>query len=455
VDVTHLTRNNIKNSIAKKSLDLAAAFVTQNGSKLYFQFSHYRKNLNYPHYMYDLKFGKLRPLSPFTINVDGKGKMLRMLEMSEILLFDCTNLTGTVDHLRNHKYIKILFTNSQFQSHFRPIIQQNDPRFIRYFFPQTFTITQSYSFNFLTCDGVFRRSIGKINNFLMFYFTPFDFQVWSVLLCLLITLTLMMTCFVRFANKLRSITQHKYLSDVWFNLELVVSSLYENGRDFDIQRYFKSNKQLLQGPLYLLLAGLTLSLIVFNNVYKGILTSNELVQFPLEVKWKTICDLANQGINIVTFIRPEEEHKYSGSSSKLNSSLSQTFFGNLYGSWKRNNRTHGSLKSKCKIKWESNSSYLRKNLQSVYEHLSSCDKVTVVDSSGFVDLIHYWFNLKSSNKTFVKGSDKFLPGNLGFMIIGYSQPVMGRVQRRLRFLVESGILKLFQDWFKPEGSEQF
>jgi len=442
-------------SVSKSYLDQQETYLYQDGRQVHVQFGiikFYQSTKSiYKRHMINFKKNPAK-LSPFAPK-----SRLNMIKITEILLFQGLDHKNSSELYSNYSYRFFSLRRPQgfriFVPRLRPIINYQDPHLDKSSFQLSFTLVNRLSFNFITCDGIklFKNTpaMDRIVN-------SISFQVWLVILFGMIIPPILFTLLSR-VNELSSRTQ---FGSILFNLQLFIAILFENGSDLNIQRHLKSYKHFFPTIVYFNLAGWLLALIILNNVYKGILTSDEVAPPEPQLKWKHIHELVN-----FTIATP---FKIDSTTSIVKSPVANTllwytlsYLNYLVDKYK--NHFHFKYphmlcftdgKSKCSRNSNNLTYKLRgfplENSHGFYNIVSNCNASAFVDLNSRIDSFLEFFNYEmkkgGGNKIFMKGSDDFLSPNQGWMMVGYNELHLGRLYRRLQSLIHSGILMLFENW---------
>jgi len=203
-------------------------------------------------------------------------------------------------------------------------------------------------------------------------------------------------------------------------VQLTISSVLENGRNLKIPNLSISKKY--KSAVYLTLYGWLLGLFSFNNVYKGVFTSDELIQSPVTSKWEKFCELEN-----FSFVSPanyEMDYTTKGQAGeKL--AITETYFGSaafftFFSSQVGKGRFNSTL---CPINVHGTDlqshSLLLNNNEGFFQFISSCNRTAFADVIYRIDNFLSYFNsipeAKEKNLHFVKGKDSILHFEYGYM----------------------------------------
>jgi len=450
-------------TISKSHLECFENEMTDGGRKIFIVIG----NLNFVNHLFAASFGKEFEYPSYLISSKGKhstpapftihNTTFKINEVMEILLFESLDYTNDSKFHQNLESYQV----SEYPGihpRMRPNIRFQDTRRDKVNFNKAFVMMNDHSFNFITCDGT-QISFGTRGIHLSRSFAPYTKSVWIAGSLVLIGFTFFLAILLNNSNsrncKTRRFNRRRnelFLISLTLSLQLTISSLLENGNDFNLTRYLTSKYRL---TIYLTLCGWLLGLFLFNNVYKGVLTSDEVIQAPVTSKWENFCELDN-----FSFISPakyEKDYTIKGKSGeKL--AISDSFFGSavLFASTS-NEVAQGRINSTtCPIKIQVQStgseshSLLLDNYEGFFKFISNCHRTAFADVTYRIDNFLHYFNsrpeAKEKNLHFVKGKDSFLHFAHGYMFHGYSHQYMGRIYDRLQHIIQCGIHKLFDEW---------
>jgi len=289
-----------------------------------------------------------------------------------------------------------------------------------------------------------------------------EITVWSVIICGIVIPPILLY----FLAKLTFGNQRISMAPI--NTQLFIAILFENGSDLNLQRYLRGHKPVFGTLVYFLLTGWLLALLVLNNVYKGILTSDEVAPPEPHLKWKYIHELEN--FTIATPFKTDTEFQDLQPSSVSQTLLWYTlkyltYMVEIYEKdfkypnllcFSRSKSEIGNI-TKCSLEKPTYKllGFCLENGMGFYNIVSNCNSTAFVDLNSRIDDFLEFFNhqMKKSggDKVFMKGTDDFLSPNQGWMMTGYHELYLGRLHRRLQSLIHSGILMIFEKWIDSSG----
>lgn len=177
----------------------------------------------------------------------------------------------------------------------RPSIEFEEIQVERNNYKKAFVVVDDITFNFITCDSVTVDSsrLSYAANIIFFY-SPFEVWIWVTTLGLLISIPtiLWIVAYKAEVSASRYLHRNKFKSFV-FNLHLSVANLLENGKSLHLQQFLNEMPPLFGSVAYSLLSSWLIYLFFNNNLYKGVLTSSEIVLNPITTKWNRIVDLVD------------------------------------------------------------------------------------------------------------------------------------------------------------------
>jgi hypothetical protein len=450
---------NAKFGVTKSYLEKAECIITGGGLKIFINFSNPKRSyilpMEYVEYLIDSKAQRIPTLSPFIENKDAYGAALGLHEVMNILLFDRMNYTedNYFDHIR--QYSRRSYKAGRNQKFRRVIIAFQDTRNDKMSFSKAVTIVDSQTFNFITCDGTEIRSSDKFVN-LGRYISPYEGVVWLAMTIGAVAVAGTMTVFSSLIQDYEA--NRRYFSKLAFNFQLILSSILENGTDFYFGKFFAQYTRRMQSMTYAILGGWLLSLALFNNVYKGVLTADELIKPELLSQWRSICGLAKHNFSIVVPIRLDEQYDIEDKFARLPIKAYSTFGMTLHLL-----KSNAGMKTfdftKCPLNslmiQKKSSAMLLQQKEEFFNFISSCNKTAFVDVTSRIDDFLEYFKsrsvLKQRNLVFVKGTEEILNTHAAYVIHGYSKHYAGQVYDRLQYLIQSGVKSLFEKWLNKKG----
>jgi len=463
--------------LIKSYLDEMEKRITGHGSYIYVQFGPQKgdkSSLKFKDYLVDSKKGVLKTLNPFGKNVNGTDVQLDIQKIVQIILFQTFNIGINLSDSLGLNDFKVSYHKPIFNR--RPRINFQDSRREKLLFQRSYTIVDKVTFNFITCDGVIipsRQNLVDLTRLL----SPLDSMIWLLVLSGLIVIPGVALQFTRLLQK-QSGEELSY----GFYFNLVFGSLLENGRDLNIQKQFLMLPGTLASTVYVVLAAWLAFLFLVSNLYKGVLTSDEMSHEHVESKYTKIHELVNFSIVTPTF--PDVSLGKTDSSLALSNSLFGVTLFYLAQMVRRDkyeykyphifnfiNRINSPSIDKVRKRRSlhhpngNNRVLPSENRTEILGFISNCNRTAFIHENSKIDYFLNYFNSESQswrNQTvFMKGKDEFLSPNFGWMISSYSDVYMGRVYTRLQSLIHSGIYNLYQKWidlrrngFKQNGESK-
>lgn len=325
-----------------------------------------------------------------------------------------------------------------------------------------FIVATDISFDFITCDGVTTDSY--TNTFysdILIFFSPFGCWVWIVTLFLLLFIPALIGAIANWTQSLsvslRCLPPSK-LRSFSFNFHLSLSSLLENGSDLNLTKYMDPiiPKQF-SSVAYCLFSTWLIYLFFHNNLYKGVLTSVEIVLPPPTSKWSKIVQLVN-----FTFVTPTMLD-YWKDTDKPALLLQRTQLGNSLGIAVKRIKSEGILS-------EFNYPYLLTLFNQTYGHqgwninnktafynfIANCNKTAFIDTGDRIESFIKYFeteaHLRKDSIIFMSGNDDFLKTSFGWVFSFYSKVYFGHLYRKLQEFFHSGIYGLYKKYYDRNNS---
>jgi len=284
-----LVSGNMTQFITKSLLKLFENEITGGGRNIFvtignlnyenhLQGSFLRRDFEYPSYLTNQKQYSLHNISLFLVDQPE----LKINEIIEILLFegmDYTNASKFNHIMDNYEVTEF----PMIHPHQRPSIRFQDTRRDRINFNKAFVMINDYSFNFITCDGS-EVSLQKESLQFSRVLAPYSQLVWIVWGLQFIGFVFFLGLLLNKLHSRKCTTcrrkHESLLHSFAFSMQYTISSSLENGTELQLTSLPTKYKV----PVYLTLCGWLLALILFNNVYKGVLTSDEVIQAPVTSK---------------------------------------------------------------------------------------------------------------------------------------------------------------------------